>query len=112
MATNDLIAACEANIRTLEHIARLVRQYYRGEKTAEQAFNKILVLTDMTDQTRAAICDAQVERVMAMSDEEVLAECRAEGRDPEQIAIEMRAIFERAVEIANARRDAEKERKS
>lgn len=105
---DDLIAACEANIRTLEHIARLVRQYYRKEKPLDQVLVKVLELTDLADQSRRAILDAQVdaevERILSLSDEEVLAECRAEGRDPEQIATEMRAIFEKAVVIANARR--------
>lgn len=100
---DELIAVCEANIRTLEHIARLVRSYYRKEKLIDQVLIKILELTDLTDQSRLAIADAQVERIMAMSDEEVLAMVKAEGRDPEQIAIEMRAIFERAVKIADAR---------
>jgi hypothetical protein len=43
--------------------------------------------------------DEEIERILRMSDEEILAEVRAEGRDPEQIAREGRAIFERVLLI-------------
>lgn len=39
-------------------------------------------------------CDVECEvtRIMAMTDNEVLAECRADGEDPEAVAAEMRDI--------------------
>lgn len=42
--------------------------------------------------------ESEIARILAMSDDEVLAEVRAEGRDPDQVATEGLAIFERAVE--------------
>lgn len=41
--------------------------------------------------------DAELERILAMSDEEILAECIANGEDPAEVAREGRAIFERAL---------------
>jgi hypothetical protein len=41
--------------------------------------------------------DTEIDRILGLSDDEVLAECRASGEDPEQIATEMRAIFDRTV---------------
>lgn len=41
--------------------------------------------------------DTEIDRILGLSDDEVLAECRANGEDPEQTATEMRAIFDRAV---------------
>jgi len=41
--------------------------------------------------------DAEIDRILGLSDDEVLAECRANGEDPEQIATEMRTIFDRTV---------------
>jgi hypothetical protein len=43
--------------------------------------------------------DEEIDRILRMSDEEILAEVIAEGRDPEQIAREGRAIFERVLLI-------------
>lgn len=42
-----------------------------------------------------AKADAEVERILALSDEEVLAEIRKEGGDPEIIAAESRLMFDR-----------------
>jgi hypothetical protein len=47
--------------------------------------------------------DAEVERVLAMSDEEIVADCIARGEDPAAIAEECRAIFERAIAAAPLR---------
>lgn len=41
--------------------------------------------------------DAEVARILNLSDEEILAEVRAEGGDPEKIALEGRLIAERAI---------------
>lgn len=41
---------------------------------------------------KEAQADAEVERILAMSDDEVLAEVRAEGLDPEVVAAEMQAM--------------------
>lgn len=41
--------------------------------------------------------DAEVERILALSDDQVLAECRAEGIDPAEVGAQARAAFERAV---------------
>lgn len=40
--------------------------------------------------------DAEVARILSMSDDEILAEVRSEGGDPEKIALEGRLTFERA----------------
>lgn len=48
--------------------------------------------------------EPEIERILNMSDEEVEAELRAEGIDPEENARELQAIFEKAVRIANKRR--------
>ena len=42
-----------------------------------------------------------VEDIIAMSDEEILAEAREDGWDPEAIAAEGRALFDRAVAATN-----------
>lgn len=47
--------------------------------------------------------DAEVERILAMSDDEILAEVRAAREDPEQIASQMRALFERIVSTVRSR---------
>ena len=41
--------------------------------------------------------DDEIERLLTISDEELLAEVIAAGDDPEEIARECRAIFERAL---------------
>lgn len=46
--------------------------------------------------------EAEIERILAMTDEEILAECVARGEDPEEIAGRGRCIFERAVAQVNA----------
>lgn len=51
--------------------------------------------TRMADQTTPE--DAEVERLLAMTDEEIIAEIEAEGRDPNVVAEEVRGIFERAI---------------
>lgn len=40
------------------------------------------------------IADAQVERIMRMSDAEVLAEIRRYGEDPAEVAVRLRAQFD------------------
>lgn len=47
--------------------------------------------------------DQEVERLMTISDEELLAEAIAAGDDPEEIAREMRKLFEDAVAQVAAR---------
>jgi hypothetical protein len=47
--------------------------------------------------------DAEIERILAMSDEEIIAEVRREGLNPELEARYMRKLFENAVEIATLR---------
>lgn len=44
-----------------------------------------------------------IEDIMSMSDEEILAECREDGDDIEEIAARMRTIFDSAVELAARR---------
>lgn len=41
---------------------------------------------------------ALVDDVLALTDEEVLAEFIEDGGDPEQLVVEMRALFEQAVQ--------------
>lgn len=41
---------------------------------------------------REAEVDAEVERILAMSDDEIIAEAVAEGMDPEIVAAEMQAM--------------------
>jgi hypothetical protein len=54
--------------------------------------------------------DPELERILAMSDDEILAEVIAAGDDPEEIARECRAIFERA--LAQVASDAEQVKES
>lgn len=42
----------------------------------------------------ARLADAFVEEILAMSDEEILAEASEDGVDPDALAIDMRALFE------------------
>lgn len=44
----------------------------------------------------------EVARIMAMSDEEILAACVADGLDPEKVAADGRAALARAIVRANA----------
>lgn len=46
--------------------------------------------------------DAEVERILAMSDEEVVAALVAEGEDPAAVVAQMRKAFEDAVAGLNA----------
>ena len=46
--------------------------------------------------------DAEIERILAMSDEEIMADCRARGEDPAQVAEHCRAILQRAVSALRA----------
>lgn len=50
------------------------------------------------------LADEFVEDILSMSDEEVLAEFREDGGDPEQHASEMRAMFENSLLTANKAR--------
>lgn len=55
----------------------------------------------MTTDPRTALdrlADAFVEDILSMTDEEIIAECIEDGRDPEQVAVEGHRIFERALE--------------
>lgn len=52
------------------------------------------------------LADALVEDIMALSDEEILAEFREDHGDPEWHIAEMRAILEEAIAIARERRAA------
>lgn len=45
--------------------------------------------------------EAEVDRIMALSDEALLAEVRANGEDPEGIAEEMRASIRKLMENHN-----------
>ena len=45
--------------------------------------------------------DADIQAILDMSDDEILADARARGIDPEQNAKECRALFERAKLIAD-----------
>ena len=40
--------------------------------------------------------DVEIKRILAMSDEEILADCRARGEDPAQVAEHCRAVLQRA----------------
>jgi hypothetical protein len=55
-------------------------------------------------EQRQAQDDAECERIMALSEEEIDAELRAEGLDPAAVATEMRATTERAIKEAEARK--------
>ena len=48
-----------------------------------------------TDPDPYGEIDAEVERILNMSDEEIIAETIREGLDPQQVADDMRAIFEK-----------------
>lgn len=65
---------------------------------AQQAIEKQHIKTeaDVAWQGIAAAVEEDVERILAMSDEDVLAECRANGDDPDRIAAECRTLLERA----------------
>jgi hypothetical protein len=71
-------------------------------------------LHDCEDAGRAALEDADVAGILAMSDEEILADARARGIDVEQNAAEMRQMFEATVRLraiadaATAETEAEK----
>jgi hypothetical protein len=43
---------------------------------------------------------AEGERILAMSDEEILADCRARGEDPEVVAAETKAMLLAALDAA------------
>src|SRR5215207_4171939 len=47
------------------------------------------------------LLDAAIDDILNASDEDILAEYREEGGDPEQLANEMRARFRKTVIIAN-----------
>ncbi len=47
------------------------------------------------------LADALVDDILSASDEDILAEFRATGGDPDRHAAEMRALFERSVVAAN-----------
>ncbi|MEQ1712365.1 MAG: hypothetical protein ABL908_13325 [Hyphomicrobium sp.] len=47
------------------------------------------------------LADALVDDILSASDEDMLAEFRAAGGDPDRHAAEMRALFERSVVAAN-----------
>lgn len=47
------------------------------------------------------LADALVDDVLAASDQEILAELRESGGDPDKLAGDMRALFERSVLAAN-----------
>ena len=57
----------------------------------------------MSDARKALdnLANALVEDILALSDEEVLAEFIEDGGDPEALAARMRGIFERAVYMAD-----------
>lgn len=51
----------------------------------------------MDDATRLLnLTNAFVEDILSMSDEEILAEAREDGKDPRRIAQECRAILKKA----------------
>jgi hypothetical protein len=43
--------------------------------------------------------DALVEDILAASDEEILAETKQDGEDPESVAAAMRALFEKVCRL-------------
>ncbi len=59
---------------------------------------------DCAGHTKEVPLDAEIQAILDMSDEEILADARARGIDPEQNAIEMCAIFERAKLIADKKK--------
>lgn len=51
---------------------------------------------------RMAEADREIERILAMSEAEILADCLERGEDPSEIAAHGRAIMQRAVDrVAN-----------
>lgn len=46
--------------------------------------------------------DREIDRILAMSDDEILDQAIADGIDPEVLAAEMRAMFECVVKELNA----------
>ena len=54
--------------------------------------------------SRARLADAMIEDMLAMSDEEMLAEFKEAGGDPVKNASDMRAAFEHRMLVANKRR--------
>jgi hypothetical protein len=46
------------------------------------------------------LADAIVEDILNLSDEEILEEMREDGKDPEQVAVEMRVLFDRVALFA------------
>lgn len=61
---------------------------------------------DKADRPIGRLADALVEDILNMSDEEVLAEFRDDGGDPERHAAEMRSMFENSLLVANKARMA------
>lgn len=53
------------------------------------------------------LADALVDDIMALSDEEILAEAKEDGMDTEQNAKDMQAIFDRAIAQSNASLEAQ-----
>ena len=49
------------------------------------------------DAEKMGAFDPEIERILAMSDDEILAEVLAAGDDPDQIARDLRAMFDRVV---------------
>lgn len=63
------------------------------ERGVDRAMRPPLTARQMLDN----LANAFAEDIMRMSDEEILAECREDGRDPDEVAAQGRAIFERAL---------------
>lgn len=64
-------------------------------------------MTGKSTTARAALdrlSDALVEDILDTSDEDILAEIRETGGDPERDAADMRALFERSLLAANKKR--------
>lgn len=56
-----LLAACEANIRTLQSIAQAVRAHHADLVSIDRTLDKILDLTDLTYEAEAAVAKARAE---------------------------------------------------
>ena len=56
----------------------------------------------MKSKAQLIAADAEVERIMALSDDELFAEVRAGGEEPKEVAAQVRAILERAMAQARA----------
>ncbi len=56
------------------------------------------------EQALANLADAMVEDILATSDEEILAELREDGLDPQKVADDMRQLIKRTVEKYRKRR--------